>query len=145
LTIFSNVEFKIKAFSEKVTKTVVKTRDFELVINEPKKLGDITQGFNPVEFILAAFAGFLKVVEHLVVKEMDIEINKIEFKIEGKLNPVKFMGKNEEARAGYKEINIDIDSDYDQDTINKWLETFESRCLASDNLGNDTSSKVNIS
>jgi len=77
---------------------------------------------------------------------MDITINSIEFEIEGKLDPAKFIGKNEKARVGYKEINvnIEIDSYADQDTLNKWIETVESRCPVSDNLGNDTTIKFNI-
>jgi uncharacterized OsmC-like protein len=56
------------------------------------------------------------------------------------------MGKSEEPRAGYQEISveIDLDSDADAETLNKWLEVVESRCPVSDNLANKTPINLEI-
>ena len=142
----SDLTFSAKAQSENHTKTVVKARGFEMTIDEPEDLGGTNDGANPVEYILAALSGCLNVVGHLVAKEMGFEINDFELEIEGDLDPGKFSGKSETGRAGYKEIrvNIDVDTDADRSTLEKWLETIEERCPVSDNLANETPVKISL-
>lgn len=50
-------KFKVSAKSENPTKTVVRARNFEMIIDEPKDLGGTGGGPNPVEYVLAALAG----------------------------------------------------------------------------------------
>lgn len=52
-----DMNFRIKAESFNPTKTVVKARTFELVVDEPNELGGTNEGANPVEYLMAAFAG----------------------------------------------------------------------------------------
>ena len=52
----SLLQFKINARSENPTKTVVETRGFKLILDEPKSLGGTNQGPNPVEYELAALS-----------------------------------------------------------------------------------------
>jgi len=82
----------------------------------------------------------------MVAKEMGFKINSLSFQVRGELDPAKFMGKSEEPRAGYQEISveIDLDSDADAETLNKWLEVVESRCPVSDNLANKTPLNLEI-
>jgi uncharacterized OsmC-like protein len=141
------VEFSIKAKSENVTKVVAETPGgFKITVDEPEKLGGTNEGPSPVEYVLAAFAGCLNVVGNMVAKEMGFKINSLSFQVRGELDPAKFMGKSEEPRAGYQEISveIDLDSDADAETLNKWLEVVESRCPVSDNLANKTPINLEI-
>ncbi len=132
--------FKASAKSENPTKTVVKARNFTLIVDEPEALGGTDQGANPVEFVLTALAGCLNVVGHVVAKEMGIDMRGIEIELDGDLNPAKFMGQDDSERAGYQNINVSVkpDCDADADTLAKWLETIESRCPVSDNITNAT-------
>lgn len=61
--------FKVSAKSENSTKTTVKARNFSIVIDEPPILGGKDEGANPVEYVLAALAGCLNVVGHVVAKK----------------------------------------------------------------------------
>lgn len=140
----ATLKFRIKAHSENPTKTVVEARNFKIVVDEPKNLGGTDDGPNPVEYVLAAFAGCLNVVGHLVAQEMGFSLKGMEINMEGDLDPAKFMGKETEERAGYKEIRVSLkpDSDADEETLQKWMTSVKARCPVSDNLANATPVKV---
>lgn len=137
-------KFKITAHSENPTKTVVEARNFEIIVDEPKNLGGTDAGPNPVEYVLAALAGCMNVVGHVVAKEMNFTLRSLEIDIEGDLDPGKFMGTSMKERAGYKEVRVVLkpDSDADQTVLDKWMEAVEQRCPVSDNIGNATPVKV---
>ena len=88
-----NMQVNVKATKENPTKTVVKARNFEMIIDEPANLGGTDHGANPVEYVLAALSGCLNVVGHVVAKEMGFEIKSLEIELDGELNPARFMGK----------------------------------------------------
>ncbi len=131
----ATLKFGIKAHSENPTKTVVEARNFKIIVDEPKNLGGTDDGPNPVEYVLAAFAGCLNVVGHLVAREMDIPLRGIEIEMEGDLDPTKFMGKDTEERAGYKEIRVSLkpDADAEEETLQAWMTAVKARCPVSDN------------
>lgn len=140
------LKFGVKAWSENPTKAVVEVRGFKMVIDEPESLGGTNDGANPVEYLLAALAGCLNVVGHIVAKEMGFNLRGIELELEGDLDPAKFSGKDTDERAGYKEIRVRIkpDADADEETLKKWLEAIESRCPVSDNIANPTPVKITL-
>jgi len=142
----ATLKFGIKAHSENPTKTVVEARNFKIIVDEPKNLGGTDDGPNPVEYVLAAFAGCLNVVGHLVAREMDIPLRGIEIEMEGDLDPAKFMGKDTEERAGYKEIRVSLkpDADAEEETLQAWMTAVKARCPVSDNLANATPVKVTL-
>ncbi|SHE46413.1 Uncharacterized OsmC-related protein [Marinitoga hydrogenitolerans DSM 16785] len=140
------LNFKITSESENPTKTIVKARSFEMIIDEPESLGGKDEGANPVEYLLAAFAGCLNVVGHLVAKEMGFKLRKMKINIDGDLNPAKFLGKPSEDRTGYTQINVSfiLETDANEETLKEWLKKVEERCPVSDNLSNPTPIKFNI-
>ncbi len=142
----SDLKFKIRAHSASAAKTIVKARNFEIIVDEPESLGGTDVAPNPVEYVLAAFAGCLNVMGHLVAGEMGFELRSLKIDLEGNLNPAKLFGKSEEERAGYKEIVVKLtaDCDADDETLEKWLHGVESRCPVSDNLQNLTPVKVEV-
>ncbi len=136
----SDLKFSIKAKSESAAKTRVRARNFEIVVDEPEALGGTDVAPNPVEYVLAAFAGCLNVMGHLIAKEMGIELRNLNIEMEGNLNPARLFGKSDEERAGYKNILIRMipDTEADDLTLEKWMHEVESRCPVSDNLQNIT-------
>lgn len=137
-------KFKVTAHSENPTKTVVRARNFEMIIDEPKNLGGTDEGPNPVEFVLGALSGCLNVVGHVVAREMAIQLKGITMELEGELDPAKFMGQPSSERAGYKEIRVKMKPDCDatKEQLAAWIHAVESRCPVSDNLSNATPVKV---
>ena len=135
-----DLKFRVLAHSENPTKTVVKARGFEIIIDEPESLGGTNQGANPVEFILAAFCGCINVMGHVIAKEMEFELRSIKIKMCGNLNPQRLFGSSFEERAGYKGIDVSIEPDCDApiEVLEEWLAKIEDRCPVSDNLSNKT-------
>ncbi len=142
----SDLKFNIKAQSESAAKTIVKARNFEIVVDEPKALGGTDLAPNPVEYVLAAFAGCLNVVGHMVAQEMGFELKDLKIEMEGTLNPDKLFGKCDNERAGYKNISIRMlpETDADDSTLEKWLHEVECRCPVSDNLQHATPVSVEL-
>lgn len=139
-----DLKFSVTAKSESETRVAVKARNFTIYVDEPPQLGGEDKGANPVEYLLAALAGCLNVVAHLVAKQMQITLHDLAIEIEGTLNPTKFQGRSYEERAGYKEIvvTINVRTDADEETLEKWLKAVEERCPVSDNLTNPTPLKI---
>ena len=92
--------FRVKAHSESPTKTIVKARQFEIVVDEPAELGGTDLGANPVEYVLAAFAGCLNVMAHVIAKELNFELRGVEIDLYGDLNPARLFGMGFDVRAG---------------------------------------------
>jgi uncharacterized OsmC-like protein len=138
--------FSLSGQNVNPTKFVAKTRQFTLTIDEPEGLGGTDQGANPVEFLLAAYAGCLNVMGHIVAAELGFKLNNIRIELEGDLNPAKVFGNPTNDRAGYKEIRVNIfpDADTDEAILAKWLEIIESRCPVNDNLINPTPVKISL-
>lgn len=140
----ADLRFRISANSETPTKTVVKARGFQIIIDEPADLGGSDSAANPVEYVLAAFAGCLNVMAHVVARELGFTLRNVTIDIAGTLNPEKLFGQPTEDRAGYKEITVKMrpDCDADAETLKKWLEAIGERCPVCDNLKNPTPVKL---
>lgn len=138
--------FAVSAESESETKTVVEARDFEFVVDEPPSLGGTNDGPNPVEYLIGAWAGCLNVVVHTVGDERGIDLDSVNIVIEGDLDPRKFLGLDEDVRAGYQEINvrIEVESDADEEALEALGVEVEKRCPVGDNIGNPTPTDVAI-
>lgn len=135
-----DLKFRVQAHSENPTKTVVKARGFEIIIDEPESLGGTNEGANPVEFMLAAFCGCINVMGHVIAKEMKFELRNIKIKMCGNLNLQRLFGSSFEDRAGYKRIDVSIEPDCDApiEILEEWMAKIENRCPVSDNLSNKT-------
>ena len=138
--------FAVSAESESETKTVVEARDFEFVVDEPSSLGGTDDGPNPVEYLIGAWAGCLNVVVHTVGEERGIDLERVAIDIEGDLDPRKFLGIDEDPRAGYREINarIEVESDADEEALEALAAGVEERCPVGDNIENSTPTDVVI-
>ncbi|SEP24962.1 Uncharacterized OsmC-related protein [Halogranum amylolyticum] len=138
--------FAVSAESESETKTVVEAREFEFVVDEPPSLGGTNDGPNPVEYLIGAWAGCLNVVVHTVGEERGIDLERVKIAIEGDLDPRKFLGIDEDVRAGYQEINvrIEVESDADEEALEALRGEVEERCPVGDNIDNPTPTDVAI-
>jgi uncharacterized OsmC-like protein len=142
----ADLNFSVSGLNESSTKFVAKTRQFTLTIDEPEGLGGTDHAANPVEFLLAAYAGCINVMGHIVAREFDFKLKSLKIDLDGDLNPAKVFGQQTSDRAGYKEIRIKIipDAETDDETLAKWLEVLKSRCPVNDNLSNPTPVKISL-
>ena len=115
-------------------------RSFELVVDEPEMLGGEDSAANPVEYLLAGYAGCLNVVFGIVAKALKVEIKSLDINIDGDINPEKFLGISDNERTGFKSINVNIElrTNADKATEALLIEKVKSRCRVNDNLANPT-------
>lgn len=142
----SLLNFGIEGENENPTKLVVNARNFKLVVDEPAGLGGTDHGPNPVEYLLAGYAGCLNVVAHLVAKEQGLDLKKLSINVDGDINPARLFGLSNDDRAGFKiiRVNMAIDTDAEQSAIDQWLKEVENRCPINDNLTNPTPVEVKV-
>ena len=142
----SKLYFSVIGKNETETRIIGNSRQFTLTVDEPQELGGEDSAPNPVEYLLAGFAGCFNVVGHLVAKELGFKINSLEFDVSGDIDPDGFLGKSEEVRPGFQNIdlNIKIDANTDSITLAKWKTIVEKRCPVKDNISNPTPINVNI-
>ncbi|MEM5538736.1 MULTISPECIES: OsmC family protein [unclassified Olleya] len=142
----SDLKFTVAGNSTSATQFIGQARQFKLVVDEPDALNGTDQGPNPVEYILAGFAGCVNVVGHLVAKELGFKIEKLDIEVSGQINPNKFLGISQDERAGFKtiELNLIPKTDASIETLAKWLEIVEARCPVRDNLSNKTPIKIAV-
>jgi uncharacterized OsmC-like protein len=134
------LKFSIQSKSTSPARTEIETRGFKLVVDEPQELGGTNDAPNPVEYILAGYAGCINVVAHLTAKEFNIDLKDLQISIDGDLNPARLFGESFKERAGYQNINVQLktESKIDEKIKARWLEAIETRCPVNDNLRNAT-------
>ena len=73
----TDLNFQIQGEAETAARFVAGARQFSIVIDEPPTLGGDDLGANPVEYLLASYAGCINVVAHLTAKELGIKVEKL--------------------------------------------------------------------
>jgi uncharacterized OsmC-like protein len=136
----STLNFSINGKSINTTLYQGQSRQFTLNVDEPETLGGKDISANPVEYLLAGYAGCLNVVFNLVAKEKNINIKELKINIDGDINPGKFLGFSEIERAGFLSLNVHIQVDTDSSDleVDDLIETVKKRCPINDNLTNPT-------
>lgn len=138
---------RIGAEAETDTKTVVRTRGHELVIDEPEPGGGTDDGPTPIETLIGAQAGCLNVVGHKVAADMGVDVQVREIDVEGAFDPAKVNGRSDDPRAGLQEVrvNIQVDTDEDTDVVREWARRVEERCPVTENIVNETRCETSVS
>ncbi|MCE7863798.1 MAG: OsmC family peroxiredoxin [Bacteroidetes bacterium CHB5] len=136
----SNLRFSINSKSETPARTEIETRGFKFIVDEPAELGGTNLAPNPVEYILAGYAGCINVVAHITAKELNIDLKDLQIDIEGDLNPARLFGTSFTERAGYQQLTVSLKTKTKLDEVLKtrWLQEIENRCPVNDNLRNAT-------
>jgi len=140
------LNFSTSGSSHSPTKFISNSRTFNFIVDEPPALGGTDHGANPVEYLLAGFAGCLNVVAHIVAKEQGVILKSLKISVEGDINPDRLLGLSNDERAGFQSIRINLipETDATPEALSKWLETVESRCPVRDNLANITPLEIGI-
>lgn len=111
-----------------------------IVIDQPKAVGGNGAGPCPVEYVLAGFAACILNVAFVVAGERDLALRSMTVRVEGDLNPAKFVGMPTDDRAGFQSIRLITNIDADMTLAEKedFLRAVEARCPVSDNLAGTT-------
>ena len=142
----SDLNFSIKGVSENPTKFVAEARNFKIIVDEPPTLGGTDHGANPVEYLLASYAGCLNVMGHLIAVELGFKLDKLEIVVSGNLNPDRLFGKSFTDRAGFKKIQVKLKpyAEITPELLKIWIQEVENRCPINDNLGSITPIEIEV-
>ncbi len=115
-----------------------KSRDFELIIDEPSDLGGNNKGMNPVECLLNAIGGCKAIVARSFAPAFEIDLKNIKIEVIGTLDPDGFMGLNDKAKIGFShlETNYYFDSDADDDKLKEFIDFVDGNCPVMDTIIN---------
>ena len=95
---------------------------------------------NPVEYFLGGILGCLNSTGTMVARDMGIRIDDLTVTITGDVDYASYHGEPTDARPGLQELRVDIevDADADEETLEAWLAAVEERCPVTDNVENET-------
>jgi uncharacterized OsmC-like protein len=107
---------------------------------------EIGRDVNPVEFFLGSILGCLNSTGTVVARDMGIDIDDLEVRIEGGVNYATYRGEDSEDRPGLQgvEVTMSVASDADETELREWLAAVEERCPVTDNVGNETGVAVDL-
>lgn len=140
------LEFSVLAESETQARSRIRARNFELIVDEPSDLGGSNEGPNPVEYLLASYAGCVNVVAHLTAQELGLDPGKLKISVKGSLNPTRLLEGNSGVRAGFQTIDLNLitEKPLSEKLRREWLEAIEFRCPVNDNLSAATPLNIQI-
>lgn len=102
----STMLFKVEGEAKSI-RTDLKSRHHTWVIDEPVTMGGEDRGPDPLSSLLGAWAACENVTARIVAKELNFNIQKMEFQVEGVLDPRGFMG-DPNVKPYFQEVSIKV-------------------------------------
>ncbi len=114
-----------------------KSRQFTVMMDEPKSLGGTDEALNPVENLLCALGACQAICAAAFARSQGIKLDDFRVEIEGDLDPDGFQGKAP-VRNGFQEIRYKMymKTDASQEKAEAFADFIESRCPVGDCLEN---------
>lgn len=136
----SDLIFRTAGTAQTAARFEANSRQFTIVIDEPPALGGDDLGANPVEYLLASYAGCINVVAHLTARELGIKVDKLNISVSGSINPARLFGQSDDERAGFKHIEVEFSpsTDASPELTRQWIAAIKNRCPINDNLASPT-------
>ena len=88
----NKMTFQATGTSSKM-KSELKMGNHEMTIDEPPSMGGTDKGPDPLSTLMASLAGCENVIANLVAKDIDFDLQEIEFDVKGDLDPRGLMGQ----------------------------------------------------
>lgn len=114
----------------------VKTRGFDVVLDQPENMGSSDLGPRPSELLLAALAACHEVTYRLYADSMDIDLQDIAVSVTGVSDARGFFDVDDEVDAGFSEVygEINIVSNASDEDIERLRQTVNRHCPVLDDL-----------
>jgi len=117
-----------------------------IYVDQPESFGGTDKGPSPLDFVFVALAGCLITIGKMVAMQRRIDLRRMRVEVSGDVNLDVLRGKDDSERAGYKniDVNIQIDADMTHEEKEAFVSEIDRRCPVSDNLINTTPVMFNI-
>lgn len=128
-------QFSASAHLQDGVQVKVQARNFTLTIDEPKELGGIDLGMNPVEALLGSLGACQAIVARVYAQKFNVELNDFRVEVEGDIDLDGFFGLSD-VRPGYSEIRYRfvIDSPSSREDIDGLIAHLQAHCPVGDSL-----------
>jgi len=133
----ANIFFKANTEWVEDVRCSAQIRDFSpMTIDEPPELGGKNAGPNPVELVLVALGTCQEIMYAAYASVMDVKLESVKVSLKGDINLNGMFGLDNTTPAGYTKVTFEtnIESDADDETLKKLIETVESHCPVMDTL-----------
>jgi len=123
-----------------------KVRDFELIFDEPEKIGGTNQGVKPTEGLLSALGACKVICVKAYSTFKDINLESVKVTIEGESDPNGFGRKDPDAKVGisYIKTTYDIKADNTKEEIEEFIDFVENACPVGDTIINPPKIETDI-
>lgn len=113
------------------------SRDFKVILDEPKNLGGTDEGMNPVEMVLCALGACQSIVAKAFASKHRIKLESFRVELEGDLDPAGFMG-DPNVRPGFQAIRYKMymKCDASEEKAKEFADFIEGCCPVGDSLQN---------
>ena len=113
-----------------------RTRDFDVIVDQPENMGSTNQGPRPSELLLAALAACHEVTYRLYADAMDINLKSVAVSVTGVSDARGFFNVEEGIAAGFSEVygEINIESDASDEDIERLRQMVNLHCPVLDDL-----------
>jgi putative redox protein len=114
----------------------VKTRDFEVILDQPENMGSSDRGPRPSELLLAALAACHEVTYRLYADAMDIDLQSVAVSVTGVSDARGFFNVDDSVDAGFSEVfgDINIVSNASDDDLERLRQAVNRHCPVLDDL-----------
>lgn len=133
----ANIFFKANTELVEDVRCSAQVRNFSpMVIDEPPELGGKNAGPNPVELLLVALGTCQEIMYAAYASVMGVKLDSVKVALKGDIDLRGMFGLDENTPAGYTNITFEtnIESDADDETLTKLIETVEAHCPVMDTL-----------
>lgn len=117
---------------EEATRTSMKVRRFDpFISDEPEALGGTDKGPNPMEYMMAAWAGCISVMLHVVAGEMNFKYEGVDLVADGDLD-IRGLGGDPNVQPHFQalRLKVRIKTSEPRERAEQLLEQAEKRCPA---------------
>jgi uncharacterized OsmC-like protein len=107
---------------------------------------EVDADLNPIQYLLGSLIGCLNATASMVAREMGVDIAAMDAEVEGDVDYSRFKGEDTNRRAGLQEVRVEltVDADTDEETLEDLLAAVEERCPVSETLANGTDLGVTV-
>jgi len=136
--------FKATAHLQKGMVVKASSRNFEMMIDEPRSLGGTDTAMNPVEAVLCALGACQSIVARAYSRKFNVTLEDFWVEVEGDLDTDGFMNKSD-VRRGYSEIRytFHIKTDASREQVEEFIQFLERTCPVGDTIANPVQLKLN--
>ncbi|WCK52944.1 OsmC family protein [Aneurinibacillus sp. Ricciae_BoGa-3] len=122
-----NIE-RVTAVSQGM-QTKARSKNHEVIIDEPAAMGGQDTGANPLGTLLSALAGCENVIANIVAKEINFDLQGIEFDIRGEFDPRGLMG-DPNVRPYFEKVTIHakVKTSESEERVQELQEKTDLRC-----------------